>query len=644
MNRPTTTKILALIANTLLLAAATFQASAQDTPLSTAFRYQGHLTESGAPLTGRVDLAFTLYDAVAGGNATSSTVVVDDVDVEDGLFSALVDLGESALLGEGRWLQVAVKSDNGFIFIPQTPRHLMTAVPHAVHALHGAGWTTSFQGRIDQNASGSDESAVPVLLSVGDVWEQTFRVGRSGPLTKIHILGADGIGPGNARVRASLKRGEEVIATTTRVLESQLPQYVNFDFSTLPIVFNGETLRCVLETTEDWAVFSISGIYGTDHYTPGELFGAATSFNYPDLNFMTYIGYGSSTTSKDVIINSGSLVINNGLSYGYSAIDFKRNDLPRFGMGIDPFNHFYVDVSGIGRVLSIPPGERKLGIGTTNPAQMLSVNGNTDISGRLSIGGGINPSAVLNVVGNGIFSGALSTHSLSTGAITASSLNTGSLTATGASTLQGSTTIGQFLSPNVSLTVRGRSVFDNTAAPAPEVALLVKHLNSGTGWPVRIENVNVPNFVGGMRIGSSGFFEMTNRADFVGGYARLDNSGNWTALSDARLKDNITQARGMLTIANALRPVWFTWKDPSSNSTGPHFGLLAQEVQAIMPDLVAQGEVLSVDYSRVGLVALGAAQELNQQVESLKMRVKAQDDVIQKLIKRIDDLTARDQK
>jgi hypothetical protein len=72
---------------------------------------------------------------------------------------------------------------------------------------------------------------------------------------------------------------------------------------------------------------------------------------------------------------------------------------------------------------------------------------------------------------------------------------------------------------------------------------------------------------------------------------RIANSGAVTSTggfstSDERLKENITTITGGLEKINALTGRTFTWKEETNLLTGTHYGLIAQEVESIIPGLV----------------------------------------------------------
>jgi len=73
---------------------------------NTTFTYQGRLQITGSPANGVYDFTFQAFDAPAGGSSLGGTVQVNGVEVTNGLFTALVDLGSSPFTGPARWLQI----------------------------------------------------------------------------------------------------------------------------------------------------------------------------------------------------------------------------------------------------------------------------------------------------------------------------------------------------------------------------------------------------------------------------------------------------------------------------------------------------------------------------------------------------------
>ena len=73
------------------------------------FTYQGNLAEAGSAAEGPFDFSFHLYDAETGGSEVVGGVSHDDVPVNNGLFSALLDFGSSPFGGDNRWLEIRVR-------------------------------------------------------------------------------------------------------------------------------------------------------------------------------------------------------------------------------------------------------------------------------------------------------------------------------------------------------------------------------------------------------------------------------------------------------------------------------------------------------------------------------------------------------
>ena len=105
-------------------------------PAGTEFTYQGLLSFQGTPAEGAFDFRFSLFDAESGGAMVGSDLVVDDHPVSGGVFTASLDFGADAFMGEARWLEVEVRegASNG-VYTTLTPRKPVTASPFALDTL-----------------------------------------------------------------------------------------------------------------------------------------------------------------------------------------------------------------------------------------------------------------------------------------------------------------------------------------------------------------------------------------------------------------------------------------------------------------------------------------------------------------------------
>lgn len=122
---------------TTAIAMAALLAGALHAQVTTAFTYQGELEEQGSPASGQYDFRFLLYQAESGGTAFAGPVSVDDVLVNDGLFTAEVDFGFNAWGITDQFLEIRVRegdSSGGYTIL--APRQQITPAPLAQHALN----------------------------------------------------------------------------------------------------------------------------------------------------------------------------------------------------------------------------------------------------------------------------------------------------------------------------------------------------------------------------------------------------------------------------------------------------------------------------------------------------------------------------
>jgi hypothetical protein len=63
------------------------------------FTFHGQLVENGAPANGIYDMEFRLFDTASGGVQQGSTNPFDDLEINNGLFSARLDFGSDVFDG-----------------------------------------------------------------------------------------------------------------------------------------------------------------------------------------------------------------------------------------------------------------------------------------------------------------------------------------------------------------------------------------------------------------------------------------------------------------------------------------------------------------------------------------------------------------
>src|SRR2546427_305320 len=94
-----------LLSALLSVAACVGQASAQ----TTAFTYQGKLTDSGSPATGLYDLLFRLFDTPTEGNMLGYVISMH-TPVTNGLFTVSLDFGSGPFTGPRRWMETDIRT------------------------------------------------------------------------------------------------------------------------------------------------------------------------------------------------------------------------------------------------------------------------------------------------------------------------------------------------------------------------------------------------------------------------------------------------------------------------------------------------------------------------------------------------------
>ena len=120
-----------------------------------------------------------------------------------------------------------------------------------------------------------------------------------------------------------------------------------------------------------------------------------------------------------------------------------------------------------------------------------------------------------------------------------------------------------------------------------------------------------------------------------GGVYQGNNSSSWSTTSDQRLKKNIVDNNDGLNKINSIRVRNFEYRLPEEvdaelkptdaiNKTGVQLGVIAQELQQVLPECVKQEStgVLSVDPDNLTWYLVNAVKQLSAEVESLKSQLK----------------------
>ena len=211
--------------------------------------------------------------------------------------------------------------------------------------------------------------------------------------------------------------------------------------------------------------------------------------------------------------------------------------------------------------------------------------------------------------------------------------------------------LGPITQPSV-----GMLSLTSPAAATPRWALLPALISPPAAITSLSETAESPGESGVIRIGTTG----TQTATYVAGVwqapitgdaspVRVNSSGKLgTVPSSKRFKEEIKPMDESSEAIHSLRPVTFRYKEELDPEGIPQFGLVAEEVARVNPDLVVtdeQGQPFSVRYEEINAMLLNEflkehreVQEqtcINQQQEAtiarLEAGLKEQADQIQKV-------------
>jgi hypothetical protein len=128
----------------------------------------------------------------------------------------------------------------------------------------------------------------------------------------------------------------------------------------------------------------------------------------------------------------------------------------------------------------------------------------------------------------------------------------------------------------------------------------------------------------------------------------IDTNGHLgTTTSSERFKEAIKPMDKASEAILALKPVTFRYKHELDPEGIPQFGLVAEQVEKVNPDLVArddQGKVNTVRYEAVNAMLLNEFLKEHRTVQELKSTVAKQEAIIARQQKQIETLTAGLQK
>jgi hypothetical protein len=211
--------------------------------------------------------------------------------------------------------------------------------------------------------------------------------------------------------------------------------------------------------------------------------------------------------------------------------------------------------------------------------------------------------------------------------------NTASFAITGSNTFVGNQIVSGALEATGVLTLPGIanvSASIEAATSGSGISSLVVDASPQLGGNL---DLNSRNITGSGGINISGNIITTGSAHFSGSVTASGNmfidglisaSGDIIAFasSDERLKDNVTPIGSAIDKINQIGGYEFDWNSDSEHS-GHDVGVIAQEIEKVLPEVVAQRKngYLAVRYEKIVALLIQAVKEQQLQIEELKSKL-----------------------
>ncbi len=674
----------------LLLLFSTFNSQLSTWAQGTAFTYQGQLSDGGNPANGTYDLAFGLFSVSSGSGAVGGTLSRPAIPVSNGVFTVTLDFGAN-FPGADRWLEISVHT-NGSVggFTVLSPRQKLTPAPYAIAAGNLTGTVGNGQlanSSITVNAGtglgGGGAVALGGATTLSNVG--VLSVTGNSDITANSVNGAVTLGDTatSADVPSAIVKRDATgnFSTATITLDNNLN--LPTTTATAGIIYSGNTT--LLHTfgpasASFYAGLGAGNLTNTGSFNTGIgfLVLAAGTSGFSD----TAVGANALQNNADGIANTaiGSAALEKNTNGGYNVAigdtALFQNTSGSYNVAIGEqalFNNTTGQEStavGNSALTANTSGTANTAVGSAALFENTTGFHNTAVglsALEFNVNGDDNTAVGAGAIGNNIIgsgNSALGEDALDSltngnnntaagflalGSVTSGNGNVGvgagacPALSTGSDNVgvglgvlpalsigSGNVAIGQNASPNIS------SGTGNIAIGANAGGSIVTGNNN-----IEIGNPGVQDESGVIRIGTTGTH---TKAVFngifgttVGSPATVVVNANGllgTVSSSRRFKQNIQNMANASDVLLALHPVTFQYKPDLDPDGTPQFGLIAEDVEKVDPDLVLRDnkhQIYTVRYEAVNAMLLN---EFLKQHET----VQAQKSEIEDLKQRLDKL------
>ena len=603
---------------------------------TTAFTYQGRLTDAAMPANGTYEMQFRLFDTAGAGTGTQqgATVANPTVSVVNGIFTVQLDFGSAVFsTGANLFLEISLRpagSTGGFTGL--APRQPITSAPYAIRALSAGQADLALDsnklGGVNANqyvtgavvksinglsndvtlAAGSNITITPTgntltIASTANTGIQNQTTQQTGANFNI-----DGTGTANI-----FNAGTQYNIGGNRVLRARVDNNLFVGFNSGPSVTTGNSNSFVGANTgisnTTGSSNSFVGAYAGQSNTTSSgnsFFGAGAGFKNTTGSNNSFFGNSagaSNTTSANNSFFGDSAGLSNttgglnsfvGASAGYNNTTGANNAF--FGANAGNRNTTSSNNSFFGYQAGF--------YNTTGVSNSFigSNSGTANTTGYNNSFVGTNSGSANTTGSNNTFFGAIAGYSNTSGM---GNIFIG--TASGLSNATG----------NNNTILGNQADLANNLSYATAIGANATVFTSNTIVLGRYDGSDTVVIYG---LGAAGSTQLCRNA----------SNQISTCSSSLRYKTNIAPFAFGLNVVNQLRPISFDWKDGGMHDVG--FG--AEEVAKINPLFVTyneKGEVEGVKYDRLSVAFVNAFKEQQAQIARQQTQIREQQTTNQNL-------------